>query len=69
VFESFLYLISNGALDWGPPKHLRRSRLHTAPERTTSSTVRRVGLEGRGVVAPVGPAAEDSPEREPVGAH
>ena len=24
VFESFLYLVSNGALDWGPPQHLRR---------------------------------------------
>src|SRR4249920_699712 len=25
VFESFVYLISNGALDWGPLKRLRRS--------------------------------------------
>ena len=24
VFESFVYLISNGALDWGPIKQLRR---------------------------------------------
>ena len=24
VFESFVYLISNGALDWGPVKRLRR---------------------------------------------
>ena len=47
VFESFLYLISNGALDWGPPQHLRRSRLHRSPERTTANTVRRVGLDGR----------------------
>ena len=68
VFESFLYLISNGALDWGPPKHLRRSQLHTAPERTTSSTVRRVGLEGREPAPAVAaPAAAD--DREPVGAH
>jgi NADH-quinone oxidoreductase subunit A len=47
VFESFLYLISNGALDWGPPKHLRRSKLMSGPQRTTASTVRRVGTEGR----------------------
>jgi NADH-quinone oxidoreductase subunit A len=46
VFESFLYLISKGALDWGPVKHLRRSEL-TSSDRTTSTTVRRVGLEGR----------------------
>ena len=47
VFESFLYLISNGALDWGPPKHLQRSKLLSGPQRTSSSTVRRVGTEGR----------------------
>jgi NADH-quinone oxidoreductase subunit A len=55
VFESFLYLISKGALDWGPVKQLRRSEL-TSPERTASTTVRRVGLEGRG--APAGDAVE-----------
>ncbi|MHB8681524.1 MAG: NADH-quinone oxidoreductase subunit A [Acidimicrobiales bacterium] len=39
VFTSFLYLVSNGALDWGPAK-----RLHLAlSERTTESTVARVG--------------------------
>ena len=48
VFESLLYLISKGALDWGPAKQLRRSRLMTDPARTSASTVRRVGLEGRG---------------------
>jgi NADH-quinone oxidoreductase subunit A len=70
VFESFLYLISNGALDWGPPKHLRRSQLHTAPERTTTSTVRRVGLEGREPSASTAAAVEQTDgEREPVGAH
>lgn len=47
VFESFLYLISKGALDWGPPRHLRRSRLAGGPQRTAASTVRRVGTEGR----------------------
>ena len=47
VFESFLYLISKGALDWGPAKQLRRSEVMTGPARTSDSTVRRVGLDGR----------------------
>lgn len=46
VFESFVYLIGNGALDWGPAKHLRRSAI-VSPARTATSTIRRVGLEGR----------------------
>jgi NADH-quinone oxidoreductase subunit A len=47
VFVSFVYLISNGALDWGP---LQRSRPQTpmaSDERTSRTTIRRVGLEGR----------------------
>jgi NADH-quinone oxidoreductase subunit A len=47
VFESFVYLISNGALDWGPVQRVRRSRLAADPGRTAASTVRRVGTEGR----------------------
>src|SRR5438105_10132093 len=39
VFVSFAYLISRGALDWGPA---RRNRPAT-PGRTSSTTVRRVG--------------------------
>ncbi len=46
VFESFVYLISNGALDWGPIKQLRRVDV-VDPARTMSTTIRRVGLEGR----------------------
>lgn len=46
VFESFVYLIGNGALDWGPIKHLRRSDI-VSPARTATSTIRRVGFEGR----------------------
>jgi NADH-quinone oxidoreductase subunit A len=38
VFASFLYLVSNGALNWGPAKHLRPA----ASGRTTQSTVGRV---------------------------
>ena len=44
VFVSFVYLIGNGALNWSPVKALNPL---TDPRRTTSSTVRRVGSEGR----------------------
>ena len=47
VFASFLFLIANGALDWGPAKHARRSELGVDASRTSTSTIRRVGLEGR----------------------
>ena len=47
VFESFLYLISKGALDWGPMQHLRPSTLVTSTDRTSSTTIRRVGMDGR----------------------
>ena len=56
VFESFLYLISKGALDWGPAKQRLRSEL-SSKDRTASSTVRRVGLEGRGSSAGAAEAA------------
>ena len=40
VFVSFVYLISNGALDWGPAKHYELQE--TYPQRTTTSTIKRV---------------------------
>ena len=40
VFVSFVYLISNGALDWGPAK--RYELQETYPQRTTTSTIKRV---------------------------
>ena len=51
VFESLVYLIGNGALEWGPVKRVRHDAAVSAT-RTTSSTIRRVcvrvvGLEGR----------------------
>lgn len=46
VFESFVYLIGNGALDWGPVKRVMRGEM-VSPARTAATTVRRVGLEGR----------------------
>jgi NADH-quinone oxidoreductase subunit A len=42
VFVSLLYLVSNGALDWGPIKRTGQADLPLSSERTTSSTVRRV---------------------------
>jgi NADH-quinone oxidoreductase subunit A len=47
VFVSFVYLISNGALDWGPLHRARRLSPMVSAERTARTTIRRVGLEGR----------------------
>jgi len=47
VFVSFVYLISNGALDWGPVHAARKLSPMVSAERTAATTVRRVGLEGR----------------------
>ncbi len=49
VFESFVYLISKGAIDWGPLQVNRRQDQDSlvSSERTAASTIRRVGAEGR----------------------
>lgn len=47
VFESFVYLVSKGALDWGPLQVNRRQPEAVGSHRTSTSTVRRVGLDGR----------------------
>jgi NADH-quinone oxidoreductase subunit A len=48
VFESFVYLIGNGALDWGPSTRRRGvDDIASAPPVPTAG-VRLVGLEGRG---------------------
>lgn len=52
VFASFVYLIANGALDWGPVQRLRRANPAVSPNRTTASTVRRVGADGRAADPP-----------------
>ncbi len=47
-FAAFVYVVARGALEWGP-LNLQR-RLDTSivsAERTSSSTIKRVGLEGR----------------------
>ncbi len=48
VFESFVYLIGNGALEWGPLKQVAAPSGAVSPDRTAESTIRRVGLEDRG---------------------
>ena len=62
VFESFVYLIGAGALEWGPASKARRpagpsdadgsDEQIVSPDRTARTTVRRVGLEGRVPSAP-----------------
>lgn len=58
VFESLVYLISKGALDWGPLQISRRQDLTPVDDdteldgirsgrRTTATTIRRVGTTGR----------------------
>lgn len=42
-----MYLIGNGALEWGPVHQARRLTAGVSEERTTRSTIRRVGAEGR----------------------
>jgi len=57
VFVSLVYLISNGALDWGPLHRMRAASPMVSPERTARTTVRRVGLDGRPPAPePAGPA-------------
>lgn len=46
-FGAFVYVIARGALDWGPVVKQRRLTPAMSPERTSTSTIRRVGLEGR----------------------
>lgn len=47
VFVAFVYLVSKGALDWGPAKRGRRLVTAIDETRTSETTVRRVGLDGR----------------------
>ncbi len=49
-FLTFVYEVARGGLEWGPLNRSRRVDLDTAmvsAERSSSSTIRRVGLEGR----------------------
>jgi NADH-quinone oxidoreductase subunit A len=46
-FLAFVYVVARGALDWGPINKARRLADGVSASRTSSSTIRRVGLEGR----------------------
>jgi NADH-quinone oxidoreductase subunit A len=49
-FATFVYEVARGGLDWGPIhryRSLTASAAMVSPERTASSTVRRVGTDGR----------------------
>ena len=51
VFESFVYLISKGALEWGPARRVLVQDDMVDAGRTAETTVRRVGTEGREAAA------------------
>ena len=46
-FAAFVYVVARGALDWGPVQRYRRLDESVSEARTTTSTIRRVGTEGR----------------------
>jgi NADH-quinone oxidoreductase subunit A len=46
-FAAFVYVVARGALDWGPLRRERPLEQVVSATRTTTSTIRRVGLEGR----------------------
>ena len=46
-FFAFVYVVARGALDWGPVHRSGRLDVSVSDTRTTSSTIRRVGAEGR----------------------
>lgn len=66
VFESFVYLIGNGALEWGPIKRTAPAAVRTQT-RTAETTIRRVGDDGREVESmPVLRHLEIESDRAPV---
>jgi NADH-quinone oxidoreductase subunit A len=56
-FAAFVYVVAKGGLDWGPLRRLRGMSPMVSAERTTTSTIRRVGTEGRSEPAESGEAA------------
>ena len=52
VFESFVYLIGNGALEWGPIAKVRQAASRRLGSDVVRPGVRQVGLEGRKVDDP-----------------
>src|SRR5690606_22631390 len=49
AFVSYLYLIANGALDWGPVKRCVRPPPVATTALLAGTPVRRVGLQGRDI--------------------
>ncbi|MGK2947161.1 MAG: NADH-quinone oxidoreductase subunit A [Acidimicrobiales bacterium] len=47
VVLSLVYELANGALDWGPNKRSERLEEMVSADRTTTTTIKRVGLDGR----------------------
>lgn len=60
-FAAFVYVVARGALDWGPAQKYRRLDSSVSAERTLTSTIRRVGTEGR--IDEVLDVNQDRPER------
>ena len=52
VFISFVYLVGNGALSWGPSKQLAGGM----PSRTSDSTIARIGAPVEGATGPTAPS-------------
>jgi NADH-quinone oxidoreductase subunit A len=49
-FIAFVYVVARGGLDWGPLQRIRDlagDAAQVGPQRTLSTTIRRVGTEGR----------------------
>jgi NADH-quinone oxidoreductase subunit A len=46
-FLAIVYVVAKGVLDWGPSQRRRAVDGVVSSERTTTTTIRRVGLEGR----------------------
>ncbi len=69
VFVSFVYLISNGALDWGPLRRTHRLDGSVDANRTSTSTIRRIPSRSQveGEASPPA-AAETAPGQIPVAA-
>ena len=60
-FAAFVYVVARGALDWGPLQKYRQLGSAVSADRTLSSTIRRVGTEGR--LDSVGDINHSAPER------
>lgn len=62
-FLTFVYEVARGGLEWGPLhryRSLAREAAMVSPTRTASTTIRRVGLEGRLVERPGDAPTDDT---------